>query len=132
MLDRDGNGKIEGGRELFGNTTPQPTTPEPNGFVALAEYDKLQQGGNNNGRIERSDLVFSSLRLWQDANHNGISEANEIHTLVSRGVHAIDLDYRESKRRDRYGNWFRYRAKVYDSHGTHVGRWAWDVFLLKE
>jgi hypothetical protein len=47
-------------------------------------------------------------------------------------VYAIDLDYRESRRTDRYGNKFLYRAKVYDAAGTHVGRWAWDVFLLRQ
>jgi hypothetical protein len=55
-----------------------------------------------------------------------------LHRLLQLGVHAIDLDYRESRRRDQYGNSFRYRAKVYDAHNVQVGRWAWDVFFKKQ
>ena len=80
-------------------------------------------------KITRSDAIFAKLRLWRDANHNGISEAEELYRLPALDVVAISLDYKESKRTDEFGNRFRFRAKVRDSRNVKTGRWAWDVFL---
>lgn len=80
--------------------------------------------------ITERDVIFSSLRLWRDMNHNGISETSELVSLEAGGLKTFELAYKYSKYIDPYGNRFHYRAKVKDTHGAQAGRWAWDVFLV--
>ena len=129
VLDRNGNGIIDNGTELFGSVTPQPPTNSPNGFLALAVYDKPENGGNDDGFIDSRDAIYSKLRIWVDANHDRYSQPEELHTLRELGVGRIHLQYQFKPRTDEFGNGFSLRSRVWDFHGNQSGRWAWDVYL---
>jgi hypothetical protein len=138
-LDRNHNGKIDSGKELFGNFTEQPPCPDGgrsclNGYRALAEFDKPENGGNGDGIIDARDDVFPHLVMWIDENHNGISEPNELHSLPELGVYSISLHYRDDQHfRDQYGNWFHYQSALNPDpkDGTSKdGRITYDVFFV--
>ncbi len=135
-LDRNGNGTIDDGSELFGSATPQPDPPAgyaKNGFNALTVYDQPANGGNGDGVISASDAVFNRLLLWIDANHDGVSQPAELHSLSELHVDSISLDYAESDRKDQYGNAYFYRSRVRDAaHKILADRFAWDVYLQME
>lgn len=127
------DGLVHNGKQLFGNFTPQPDSPNPNGFLALAVYDQPDKGGNGDGTIDGRDAIFSSLRLWIDKNHDGVCQPEELFTLPELGVYSLSLDYSLSHRQDEFGNIFRYRAKVNardHEDKSEAGAWAFDVFLV--
>lgn len=128
VLDRNGNGQIDDFTELFGNATPQPTTDDPNGYLALSVFDEPANGGNGNGMIDPEDSVYDHLRIWIDENHNGISEPNELHTLQEAGVFRIDLHYVKARYTDENGNIFRYKSRVWD-RATDRDKTCYDVFV---
>jgi len=132
-LDLNHNGKIDSGRELFGNFTPQVKSASPNGYLALAEYDKPVNGGNGDGIIDSRDAIFSKLLLWVDENHDGISQPNELHALTELGVYSISLHYRDDRSLfDQYGNWFHYQGALNPDPldgESKDGRLTYDVFF---
>ncbi len=132
VLDRNGNGTIDDGRELFGNYTDQPDSADRNGFLALTVFDDGSTGGNADGIISAEDAIFPWLQLWHDRDHDGISTPDELTPLDESEVVAIHLSPVFAQRRDRHGNLLRYAAHVQFAGPPHQGLAAIDVFFVTE
>lgn len=83
VLDRNGNGVVDDGRELFGDQNGAA-----NGYEELAKYDD-----NRDGVIDAADAIYDRLRLFQDRNQDGKSTRNELYTLKTRGITSVGLSY---------------------------------------
>ena len=87
VLDKNANGLIDSGRELFGDATRKS-----NGRLATDGFDALQDlDSNGDGKINNNDSQFANLRLWRDLNQDGISQSNELFTLSSQNIAAINV-----------------------------------------
>lgn len=107
-LDRDHDGRVGSGAELFGTATPlRNGRTASNGFIALAELDD-----DGNGVIDASDAVWPLLMLWVDRDHDGRSTGAEVTALAASDVTAIDLRHHWTGREDTHGNFYRYEAKA--------------------
>jgi len=84
-IDLDGSGRIENGTEIFSPDFAGGHFAD--GLAALAALD-----GNHDGRIDSTDAAFGKLLVWQDLNHNGVSEAGELTSLTSHDIASISLD----------------------------------------
>ncbi|WP_233341837.1 M23 family metallopeptidase, partial [Xylella fastidiosa] len=87
VLDRNGNGTIDSGRELFGTDTVKR-----NGQLATDGFDALRDvDSHQDGKIDAADRVFANLRIWRDLNQDGISQANELSTLDANHIVSIGV-----------------------------------------
>lgn len=124
--DHTGDGVATDGLELFGDMTEQER-PAPgesrNGFRALAEYD------DGDGVVNANDPAFKELRLWTDANHDGVSTLDEVSDLATHGIVGLSVVYDEPRWPGPHGNLFRYSAKVETTSTSLVAPVAWDVSL---
>ena len=108
VRDLNGDGKISTGRELFGNHTQlQDGSTASNGYQALHDLDD-----NLDGMLDRHDKAWSSLKIWQDKNSNGETDAGELFTLDDVGIEAIDIQYTSSTYRDTNGQEYRQTGKI--------------------
>ncbi|MDV6345102.1 calcium-binding protein, partial [Nitrosomonas sp. Is37] len=88
VLDRNGNGTIDTGAELFG-----VDTVKSDGKLAINGFDALSDLDSNADRLfNQNDAQFSQVRVWRDLNQNGISTANELFSLSQLSVVSIDLN----------------------------------------
>lgn len=126
-LDRNRNGLIDNGRELFGNYTPlEGDSTAAHGFDALSYWDAPSAGGNADGWIADTDLVWRHLLIWVDLNHDGISQPGELHPLSTFNITRISTSAFPERRRDAFANEFRLRGQfIIDGHP----RWAYDVYF---
>ncbi len=99
-FDIDEDGIISHGGELFGNHTILKNGQKAaNGFEALKEKDS-----NHDAKIDENDELYHKLLIWFDRNQDGISQPDEIMTLIEAAIKSIDLNYINSNDVDSNGN----------------------------
>ncbi len=114
VLDRNSNGTIDNGSELFGNASPLKNGgTAANGFAALADLDS-----NKDGVIDNRDTAYASLRVWKDANQNGVVDTGELLTLSGAGVANIRTSYQNISAVDENGNHHLQAGKFTRSDGS--------------
>ena len=115
VLDRNGNGLIDNGTELFGDSTPAYAGGKTvDGFAALAQEDT-----NHDGLVNASDANWSELRVWRDLNSDGVTDEGELLTLESLGIAGFHVAKTENSKRLANGN------EIARTKGTGV-----DFFLM--
>jgi hypothetical protein len=115
---------------MFGNLSPQPISVHPNGYAALAYL----AAGKGCGKVVRLDAkscpaVWNELRLWHDANQDGIAQPGELLGLDEAGVNGISLEYHADSYIDQFGNQFFYQSQIYDAANGPHNR-CYDVVLV--
>ena len=122
-IDINNDGLINNSSELFGNKTTD-------GFSELRAYDS-----NEDGVINSNDTVFADLLVWTDTNSDGISQADELHTLSDLGIASISLDANLIAGQEVAGNTITHEATYTLNNGTEraiVDAWfSYDVGQTK-
>ncbi len=114
VLDKNGNGTIDNGSELFGNNTAlQAGGKAANGFAALADLDS-----NADGKIDSKDAAFASLKVWKDGNGDGITQAGELLTLTQAGVASLATGYTAQGSVDANGDYSAGSTDAIDANGN--------------
>ncbi|NQZ32234.1 MAG: Ig-like domain-containing protein [Oceanospirillaceae bacterium] len=113
VMDRNNDGIINDASELFGEETlNQAGEKAQDGFSALQALDS-----NQDGVFDSSDDDFDKVQVWQDANSDGISQAQELSLLSDAGIESIDLSY-TNVNEDSEGNKIGLRSSWADTQGA--------------
>jgi hypothetical protein len=87
VMDRNGDGRINDGTELFGVATVKADgTRAGNGYEAMKIEDS-----NQDGKLTSADARYSELKLWVDANQDGKTDEGELRGLADFGIVSLDL-----------------------------------------
>ena len=114
VYDRNGDGVVNNGSELFGDNTPLKNGERAtNGYQALADLDD-----NGDGKVDAADSAFAHLRVWRDLNQDGISQEGELLTLNEAKVKALNLANKNTDRDLGNGNSLAEEGTYTDSDGN--------------
>ena len=114
VYDRNGDGVVNDGGELFGdNTLLKNGERAANGYQALADLDD-----NGDGKVDAADSAFAKLRVWRDLNQDGISQEGELLTLNEAKVKALNLANKNADRDLGNGNSLAEEGTYTDSDGN--------------
>lgn len=122
--DIDKNGRIDDGRELFGEATLVDGKNAENGYQALAQFDT-----NGDGEIDARDKIYSELLVWRDLNGDGTSQSFEMKSLADLGITSIKTTYDLVKADDQLqadsarseGNIVKYQSTYSKKDGCNKG-----------
>ena len=113
-MDRDGNGTIDNGKELFGDQTILSNGQKAqNGFQALSELDE-----NKDGKIDVNDAAYSQLKVWKDEDRDGYTTSDELYTLDELGIQSINTGYTDANITDANGNTIKQAGSFTKTDGT--------------
>ncbi|WDG52371.1 calcium-binding protein [Pseudomonas chlororaphis] len=122
VWDRNGNGRIDDGSELFGNySTLANGQNAANGFAALADLDS-----NHDGKIDASDAAFNQLYVWRDSNSDATVAAGELLSLTEANVGSLNIAFTSQNQTDAQGNQVLQTGTYTDANGvTHSMNDIW-------
>ncbi|WP_277588252.1 calcium-binding protein [Pseudomonas chlororaphis] len=122
VWDRNGNGRIDDGSELFGNySTLANGQNAANGFAALADLDS-----NHDGKIDASDAAFNQLYVWRDSNSDATVAVGELLSLTEANVGSLNTAFTSQNQTDAQGNQVLQTGTYTDANGvTHSMNDIW-------
>jgi len=123
VLDRNHDGAINSGAELFGSATSLANGEKAvDGYAALAELDS-----NADGVIDYKDSLWADLGVWTDSNADGMSQGGEIHRLDALDIKQLSLNAEATSVKDN-GNWIGLSSSYQTNDGTtHAMADVWFV-----